>query len=225
MKLKKYTMEQLNKVKVVLNENEVKFLKGGYTDLGDGHAELSYTEMLMVFTSIRSFPSYILEELNEGLEEPYDFINMGDSDAQFLFGDRMFVVSAKDMGPYSIYWSISSGEDDPSESSSESSVSEEEPDSPVTVSDFSDIIQTYNYVGFATSIVEILISANIQSNIENTAGRISSQLSTIYEELTRRGYSSMSSLTHDISLESSMCYIYFDRIDDGLNVYTYSFHI
>ena len=33
MKLKKYTMEQLNKVKVVLNESEAKFLKGGYTDL------------------------------------------------------------------------------------------------------------------------------------------------------------------------------------------------
>lgn len=101
----------------------------------------------------------------------------------------------------------------------------EEPNNPVTVSDFSSIIQTYNNVDFATSIVEILISANNQSNLENTTERISSQLSTIYGELTLRGYNSMNSLTSDISLDSSMCYIYFNRLENGLNVYTYNFHI
>ena len=48
MKLKKYTMEQLSKVKVVLNEKELNMLKGGYTVLENGLVQVSYDELMII---------------------------------------------------------------------------------------------------------------------------------------------------------------------------------
>ncbi|MBO5632291.1 MAG: hypothetical protein J5965_24805 [Aeriscardovia sp.] len=222
MKLKKYTMEQLSKVKVVLNESELNILKGGYTDLHNGYAELTFDEMLMVFMSIHGFPRYILDELNAQTDVPYNFSEMGTSEARQLFGSRLYVVAANDMGPYSIYWSISSGDSEEGDSSSsEQSTSEEH--EPPTVSDFNEIIENYDNTNLATLIVTALIEGNIQAGVDNNDNNISSQLSTIYEELIQFDFPDYIILEHEIEFVANSWKIVFKNKYTEDTVYTYQY--
>lgn len=118
MKLKKYTMEQLNKVKVVLNESEAKFLKGGYTVLENGMVHVSYDELLIIYGNPFAVPSHILEDLG------IDVNTAGISEIhEAMQSVGYFDLTVEELGVFGELWGLSNSSESGSESSSSSSES------------------------------------------------------------------------------------------------------
>lgn len=183
-RLKKYSISELSRVTTPLSEYEGKCIVGGYSDLGGGLVELSFSEMIDVFGSISNFPSYAFDGPNQGSNllsnDPHSYAGYSDVNKSSLsagtdyysdfYGysnpeliNKRFVVYKSDLGRFSNIWFPESSTD--SSSSSQGSSEEDSQPKNETIEAFAS--------NFANSIVNSIPS------LEGTpASYYSSQIET-----------------------------------------------
>ena len=192
MKLKKYTMEQLNKVKVVLNESEAKFLKGGYTDLGNGYARLFFDEMMYVFGHPSNWPEYIITALG------YNAATIAHAGSDFYqhYSNSTFDIAAEDLGFFAEIWGIS-------------------------CSDVSDTeMSRYQYIDLAYYIVDILHDVASQTTYAIDDTRTAEYIATIYDGIVNQGYTSTDLIEYTLIIEIDKCII--KIWDNGYGIHPHS---
>ena len=179
MKLKKYTMEQLSKVKVVLNESELNILKGGYTDLHNGYVKLTFDEMFSVFGHPSNWPDYIITALG------YNAMTIAHAASEFnlRYGNSTFEVAAEDLGFFAEIWCISS-----------SNVSDTE-------------MARYQHLDLAYFIVDILHDVDSQTTYSISSTDTADYIAAIYDAIVNKGYTTRDTLEYTLNIDFSKCII------------------
>ena len=100
MKLKRYQLDQLGKVRPVLTAREESSLIGGARDLGNDQVELNYSEMILIYGNVAYFPDYAFPNGLKQTVEEYRYSDGSNSAMENLLQDKLFYLSYSDVYGY-----------------------------------------------------------------------------------------------------------------------------